>query len=69
MKYCKRCVMPSTRPGILFNEEGICQACINYEKRKFINWEERLNEFKKLCNKYSGSNGEGYDCITPVSGA
>ena len=23
MKYCKKCVMPDTRPGIKFNEEGI----------------------------------------------
>ena len=34
MKYCKKCVMPDTRPGIKFNEEGICYPCLNYEKRK-----------------------------------
>lgn len=27
MKYCKKCVMPDTRPGITFNDEGICSAC------------------------------------------
>ncbi len=26
--------MPDTRPGIRFNEQGICQACVNYEKKK-----------------------------------
>ena len=41
MKYCKKCLMPDTRPGISFNEEGVCSACQNHEKRKKINWEER----------------------------
>lgn len=38
MKYCKKCVMPDTRPGISFNEEGICSACQSYERRKSIDW-------------------------------
>ena len=25
MKYCTKCVMPDTRPGITFNEEGSVQ--------------------------------------------
>ena len=33
-KYCKKCLMPNTRPGISFNEEGVCSACVNYENRK-----------------------------------
>ncbi len=68
MKYCKRCVMPDTRPGITFNEEGICQACINYESRKSIDWSQRYGELEKLCDKYRGSKGKSYDCIIAVSG-
>ncbi len=34
--------MPDTRPGIRFNEQGICQACVNYEKRKQIDWGKTL---------------------------
>ena len=69
MKYCKKCLMPDTRPGISFNEEGVCSACQNHEKRKKINWEERWEELKKLCDKYRGINGEGeYDCAIAVSG-
>ena len=41
MKYCKKCVMPSTRPGIKFNEEGICSACQSFEKRKETDWDKR----------------------------
>ena len=68
MKYCKKCVMPDTRPGIKFNEEGICYPCLNYEKRKNIDWEDRYRQLEELCNKYRGSNGKGYDCIIAVSG-
>ncbi len=27
MKYCTRCVLPETFPGIRFDEEGVCQYC------------------------------------------
>lgn len=68
MIYCKKCVMPDTRPGITFNEEGICSACQAYERRKQIDWEARFKELEALCNKYRGMNGTGYDCAIAVSG-
>ena len=33
MEYCKKCLMPDTRPGLKFHD-GICYACIHYEKQK-----------------------------------
>lgn len=69
MKYCAKCVMPSTRPGITFNEHGVCAACQSYEKRTNINYDMRWKELKYLCDKYRGSNGpNGYDCMIAVSG-
>ena len=68
MKYCKKCVMPDTRPGITFNEDGICSACQSYEKRKSIDWNARWKEFESICNKYRGINGDGPDCAIAVSG-
>jgi hypothetical protein len=38
MRYCKKCVMPHTRPGIYFNDSGICSACLNYDKQKEIDY-------------------------------
>jgi len=67
MRYCKNCLMPDTRPGSIFNDEGICQACINYENRKTIDWNERREELKILCDKYRRNDGY-YDCVIPVSG-
>lgn len=68
MNYCKKCVMPDTRPGITFNEDGICEACLNYEKKKFIDWRNRWKELELLCDKYRNCNGDGYDCAIAVSG-
>lgn len=34
MFYCKKCVMPNTRPGITFDENGVCSACLNNERKK-----------------------------------
>lgn len=69
MKYCTKCVMPSTRPGITFNEEGVCSACQSYEHRKLVDWDKRWDEFKVICDKYRGMNGpDGYDCMIAVSG-
>ena len=66
IQHCKKCLMPNTRPGSVFNEQGICQACHNYEKRKMINWEEREKELDDLCDKH---RKEGYyDCLIAVSG-
>ena len=67
MKYCVKCLMPDTRPGSIFDDKGVCQACRNYEKRREIDWKERKNELKKLCDKYRRDDGY-YDCIIPVSG-
>lgn len=67
IKHCKKCLMPNTRPGSLFNEEGVCQACLNYEKRETINWEERMQQLKELCDSNRRDDGY-YDCLIPVSG-
>ena len=67
MRYCTRCVMPDTRPGIKFNEEGVCYPCLVVEKRKQVDWAARWRELEQLADKYRGSNGDYYDCIVTVS--
>ena len=69
MKYCKKCCMPDTRPGIKFDEEGVCSACRSYEHRAKVDWDARWKEFEAICDKYRGMNGpNGYDCMIAVSG-
>ena len=66
MKYCKRCMMPDTKPRIKFDENGICNPCRIFEDRKKIDWKKRYSQLEELCNRYR--KGKGYDCIIPVSG-
>ena len=71
MQYCKKCLQPNTRPGILFNEKGICYACLYEEKKKIINWNERFEELKKITDwakKRARDKGNLYDCVIGVSG-
>ncbi len=66
--YCKNCVMPSTKPDLYFDENGVCDACRNYERRKTIDWAKRKDELNIILDKYRRSNGENWDCVVPVSG-
>jgi N-acetyl sugar amidotransferase len=69
MKYCKKCVMPDTKPDLSFDEEGVCDACRSAEKKhNSIDWNARLEELKKIVDKYRCKDGSNYDCIVPVSG-
>jgi N-acetyl sugar amidotransferase len=61
--------MPSTRPGITFDKEGVCSACQAHENRTNTSYEARHEELETLCNKYRGMNGKnGHDCMIAVSG-
>jgi N-acetyl sugar amidotransferase len=68
MKYCKKCLMPDTRPGIIFHDDGVCAPCHNYEKQKTTDWEGRKKELEIFCDKYRGKYGNSYDCAISVSG-
>lgn len=68
MKRCKRCVMLDTKPGVFLDEEGICPACRHAERKKKTDWNARMEELRKLCDRYRGSKRDYYDCINTVSG-
>lgn len=67
MEYCKKCIMPKTRPEQVFDENGVCNACLSVNRKKSIDWDARAIEFEKILSKYR-SDGSTYDCIIPVSG-
>ncbi|MDC6449544.1 N-acetyl sugar amidotransferase [Pseudomonadales bacterium] len=67
LNYCKKCIMPTTRPEQVF-EDGICDACrSSVDKHLSIDWDERKQEFEEILDRYRG-DGSYYDCIIPVSG-
>ncbi len=68
MRYCKRCVMPDTKPDLHLDEHGICSACRSYEKRKVVDWNARNQQLVGILEKYRSKDGKTWDCIVPVSG-
>lgn len=68
IRYCKRCVMPETKPDLKIDQEGVCSACRYYENRTVVDWASRNNELKGILERYRNKNGSNYDCIVPVSG-
>lgn len=68
MKYCKKCLQPNTRPGIKFNEEGICYACLYEEEKKNIDWIAREKELKEIAEWAKKTAKGAYHCVIGVSG-
>ncbi|WP_440938016.1 N-acetyl sugar amidotransferase [Candidatus Pelagibacter sp.] len=71
IKFCKKCIMPDSRPRIVFNNEGVCNACLYSEEKKKIDWEDRKREFLKLINEiaeFTKQKNSKYSCIVPWSG-
>ena len=66
--YCRRCVMPETKPDLYIDDEGICSACRSYEARRHVDWTARRAELERLLDGYGSTDGSDYDCLIPVSG-
>lgn len=68
MRYCKRCIQPDTRPGIVFDNDGICPACCFAQQHELIDWPARKRELEEIAKFGRKHNVSGYDCIVAVSG-
>lgn len=68
VQYCSKCILPSTKPDLSFDENGLCHACQNYDDRANIDWDKRKKELLEILERYRSKNGNNYDCIIPVSG-
>lgn len=68
IRFCKKCVMPDTRPGIQFDSDGICQPCHFAEQMKSVDWKERRRQLDRIVKEARKRNVSGYDCIIGVSG-
>ncbi len=66
--YCSRCILPSTKPDLSFDDNGLCHACQNYDARPSIDWDLREEELKAILEKHKSQNNSNYDCLIPVSG-
>ena len=71
-RVCSCCVMDTTDKYIVFDEEGVCGRCREYEQRILPQWNHGKGheaELEKLLSdiKKSGE-GKKYDCILGLSG-
>lgn len=69
---CKRCVMDTTDSKIVFDENGVCDHCLDFEQNVKPNWhtDDRGDaELKKIIDKIKeDGKGRDFDCIIGMSG-
>jgi N-acetyl sugar amidotransferase len=66
--YCRRCLIPETKPDIFFDDNGVCSACRNFDNRGDVDWDARRVELEQVLDRYRSSDGSAYDCVIGVSG-
>ncbi len=63
--WCKSCVLPNSRPNLIFDKDGVCNACKIKKQKNYSN--KSLKELKKIIKKFK-KKSNNYDCVIPVSG-
>ena len=68
MKICQKCVLPETFPGIRFNEESVCNYCLDFRGEKNLEEKKRRyrGKFEDLIAIHKGKSD--YDAIMSYSG-
>lgn len=61
---CKQCILPSTFPGISFNEKGVCNHCQRYkgEDATTALQEKYEKKFLKLLDEKKNEAGYSSNC-------
>jgi N-acetyl sugar amidotransferase len=82
VQFCKKCCYSNQRPSstkefkhtkdskketLVFDEEGVCDACRFAEKKDQIDWQAREEQLIELLARHRKTDGT-YDCIVPGSG-
>lgn len=68
MKRCTRCILPETFPGIRFDEDGICNFCLEFKGLDHLEGKkaEYRQKFETLVRDYKGKSS--YDALVCYSG-
>src|SRR3989344_2716590 len=62
---CQRCVLPEVKPHVWFNQDGVCNVCLDHKKQE----ETPMlleSDFVKVLDKHRGKHR--YDCLVMCSG-
>jgi N-acetyl sugar amidotransferase len=80
--FCSKCVISNQRPNsaveyshtkdskkktIYFDKQGVCDACRFAEQKQKIDWADREQQLRELCDLHRSNDGS-YDCVVPGSG-
>ncbi len=69
MLYCKKCLIPNTRPNGQFDGDGICLPCQAAARDREANFDHRLEELREVIKKFlSRKKQVRWQCIIGVSG-
>ncbi|MDO9265524.1 MAG: N-acetyl sugar amidotransferase, partial [Sulfurimonas sp.] len=72
LRYCSRCVMDTTDSKIIFDENGVCNHCREFDEVTSKRWFPNVEGTKKLEAIYKKMKNENahkeYDCILGLSG-
>src|ERR1700741_4051852 len=67
MRRCTQCGLPETHETIAFNEDGVCNICLQHKsKRESSDWSANKAVLTELIEEHRGKYD--YDCIIPFSG-
>jgi N-acetyl sugar amidotransferase len=68
LRYCRQCILPASRPGLVIGADGVCSACRAHSTVSApVDWDARRARFEALVAEVRAL-GRDWDCVIPVSG-
>ncbi len=67
MRWCTRCVLPDTRPNLVLDGDGVCNACRSHGSKPQIDWAGRRAKLREVA-EHAKVRSQDWDCLVPVSG-
>jgi hypothetical protein len=58
---CIKCLIPETYPSTTFNQQGVCNHCLEFKKPELLGEEAFLEKIRS-------KQGDKYDCVLGISG-
>jgi N-acetyl sugar amidotransferase len=68
LNWCRRCILPDTRPHLRIGPDGVCNACVAHAGKAAIDWDARYRRLQAVAAAARAQVKNGYDCLIPVSG-
>jgi hypothetical protein len=67
MKTCAKCLLPDTYPAIKFNNNGVCNFCVDYKPYNYLGPEALRERISSILRDKKDRNSK-YDCVISLSG-